>query len=102
MEAELEDERNQKAIAVNARNKLQGDLAGLESQVEMATKMKDDAVKQAKRIGAQLKDFQRELDDARISRDDATQAAKDNEKKVYNDFNSLLLFYGSPIEKHCY
>ena len=98
----MEDERNQKAIAVNARNKLQGDLAGLESQVEMATKMKDDAVKQAKRIGAQLKDFQRELDDARISRDDATQAAKDNEKKVYNDFNSLLLFYGSPIEKHCY
>ena len=82
MEAELEDERKQKAIALNARNKLQGDLSGMEGQVEMTNKLKEDAVKQYKRLAAQLKDFQRELDDARISRDEMAGSMKDNEKKV--------------------
>ncbi|XP_012936861.1 myosin-10 isoform X4 [Aplysia californica] len=90
MEAELEDERKQKAIAVNARNKLQGDLSGLEQQVEMANKVKDDAVKQYKRLAAQLKDFQRELDDSRISREEMAGAMKDNEKKVKNLEAELL------------
>lgn len=84
MEAELEDERKQKAIALNARNKLQGDLSGMEGQVEMTNKLKEDAVKQYKRLAAQLKDFQRELDDARISRDEMAGSMKDNEKKVKN------------------
>ncbi|XP_059170078.1 myosin heavy chain, non-muscle-like isoform X2 [Physella acuta] len=82
MEAELEDERKQKAVAVQSRNKLQGTLAGLEQQVEMANKVKEDAVKQYKKIAAQLKDYQREVDEARVSRDEALGAAKDNEKKV--------------------
>ena len=82
MEAELEDERKQKALAVNARNKLQGDLAGMEQQVEMANKVKEDAVKQYKKLAAQVKDFQRELDEARLARDDIANHAKDNEKKV--------------------
>jgi hypothetical protein len=33
MEAELEDERKQKAIAVNGRKKMEGDLKDLEQQV---------------------------------------------------------------------
>jgi myosin protein heavy chain len=82
MEAELEEERKQRALAVNARNKLQGDIQGMEQQVEMATKLKEDAIKQYKKIGAQMKDFQRELDDARLGRDEAYAQAKDNEKKV--------------------
>ena len=82
MEAELEDERKQKAMAVSARNKLQGDLQGMEQQVESATKMKEDAVKQYKKIAAQMKDFQREFDEARLARDEAVNQAKDNEKKV--------------------
>jgi myosin protein heavy chain len=82
MEAELEEERKQRALAVNARNKLQGDIQGMEQQVEMATKLKEDAIKQYKKIAAQMKDFQRELDDARLGRDEAYAQAKDNEKKV--------------------
>lgn len=82
MEAELEDERKQRAMAVNSRNKLQGDLAGLEQQVEMANKVKDDALKQYKRVSAQMKEFQRELDEARLAREEMAGAAKDNEKKV--------------------
>ncbi|CAL1540634.1 unnamed protein product [Lymnaea stagnalis] len=90
MEAELEDERKQKAMAVQSRNKLQGTLAGLEQQVELANKVKEDAVKQYKKIAAQLKDYQREVDEARLSRDEALGAAKDNEKKVKNLEAELL------------
>ncbi|KAH9489592.1 hypothetical protein Btru_037584 [Bulinus truncatus] len=90
MEAELEDERKQKAQAVQSRNKLQGTLASLEQQVEMANKVKEDAVKQYKKVAAQLKDYQREVDEARISRDEALAAAKDNEKKFKNLEAELL------------
>ena len=89
MEAELEDERKQKAIAVNARNKLQGDLSGMEQQVEMANKVKEDAVKQYKKLAAQIKDFHRELDEARVARDEIANQAKDNEKKVRVVWNNI-------------
>ena len=91
MEAELEDERKQRAMAVNARNKLQGDIQGMEQQVEMSNKVKEDAVKQYKKIFAQMKDFQRELEDARISRDEMASQAKDNEKKVGAAVLQLIL-----------
>lgn len=55
MEAELEDERKQKAIAVNGRKKLENDLKDYIQQVEMANKVKEDAVKQLRRIQAQMK-----------------------------------------------
>ncbi|KAK7484698.1 hypothetical protein BaRGS_00024106 [Batillaria attramentaria] len=90
MEAELEDERKQRAIAVNARNKLQGDLQGMEQQLEMATKVKEDAVKQYRKIAAQMKEFQREVDEARIAREEMAAAAKDNEKKIKNLEAELL------------
>ncbi|KAK7113791.1 hypothetical protein V1264_013012 [Littorina saxatilis] len=90
MEAELEDERKQRAIAVNARNKLQGDIQGMEQQVEMANKVKEDAVKQYKKLFAQMKDFQREMDEARLSREEMAASAKDNEKKVKNLEAELL------------
>lgn len=92
MEAELEDERKQRAIAVNARNKLQGDLQGLEQQVEMANKVKEDAVKQYKKLAAQMKDYQREVEEARIAREEMAAAVKDNEKRVSKDAKQELLF----------
>ena len=91
MEAELEDERKQRAIAINARNKLQGDIQGMEQQLEMANKVKEDAVKQYKKIFAQMKDFQRELDEARLSREEMAAQAKDNEKKVRRHLLGCLL-----------
>ncbi|XP_041362309.1 myosin heavy chain, non-muscle-like isoform X2 [Gigantopelta aegis] len=90
MEAELEDERKQRAAAVSARNKLLGDLKEMEGQLEMANKVKEDAVKQYKRIQAQMKELQRELDDARLARDEMVQSFKDNEKKTKNLEAELL------------
>ena len=50
MESELEEERKQRTTAVNARKKLEGDLKGMQDQVDNANKMKEDAIKQLRRL----------------------------------------------------
>jgi len=50
MEGELEEERKNRSAAVNARKKLEGDLKNLEQQVEMANKVKEDSMKQLRRL----------------------------------------------------
>uniref|UniRef100_H3D8H9 Myosin, heavy chain 10, non-muscle n=1 Tax=Tetraodon nigroviridis TaxID=99883 RepID=H3D8H9_TETNG len=82
MEAELEDERKQRALAVAGKKKLELDLNELEGQAEAANKGRDEAVKQLRKLQAQVKDYQRELDEARASRDEIFTQAKDNEKKL--------------------
>jgi len=49
LEAELEEERRQRSAAISARKKLEGDFKSLESQVDAANKMKEDALKQLKK-----------------------------------------------------
>ena len=44
--------------------------------------MKEDAIKQARKIQSQLKDYQRELDEAKAGKDDLIAAAKEAEKKL--------------------
>ncbi|KAK3091423.1 hypothetical protein FSP39_019778 [Pinctada imbricata] len=82
MEGELEDERKQRAIAVNGRKKLENDIKDFEQQVEMANKVKEDAVKQLKRIQAQMKENLKELEEARMNKDDMAASVKENEKKI--------------------
>ncbi|XP_078426782.1 myosin-10-like [Cetorhinus maximus] len=82
LEAELEDERKQRAQAVAARKKLEMDLKDLEAQIEAANKSRDEAIKQLRRLQAQMKDYQRELEEARVSRDEIFAQSKENEKKL--------------------
>uniref|UniRef100_A0A3P8VD46 Myosin-10-like n=1 Tax=Cynoglossus semilaevis TaxID=244447 RepID=A0A3P8VD46_CYNSE len=82
MEAELEDERKQRAMSIAAKKKLEMDLNELEGQIEAATKGRDEAVKQLKKLQAQMKDYQRELEEARASRDEIFTQSKENEKKL--------------------
>uniref|UniRef100_A0A096LX70 Myosin, heavy chain 10, non-muscle n=1 Tax=Poecilia formosa TaxID=48698 RepID=A0A096LX70_POEFO len=84
MEAELEDERKQRSLAVAARKKLEVDLNELEGQIEAANKGRDEAVKQLKKLQAQMKDYQRELEEARAARDEIFTQSKENEKKFKN------------------
>lgn len=46
----MEEERKQRAAAVNARKKLEGDYKDLEQQIELSNKMKEDAMKQLKKL----------------------------------------------------
>ncbi|CAL8352643.1 unnamed protein product, partial [Boreogadus saida] len=82
MEAELEDERKQKALAVAAKKKLELDLNELEGQIEGTNKARDEAIKQLRKLQAQMKDYQRELEEARASRDEIFAQSKENEKKL--------------------
>lgn len=50
MEAELEDERKQRALSVGGRKKLEMDLSELEGQIEAANKGREEAVKQLKKL----------------------------------------------------
>uniref|UniRef100_A0A8C1VGU5 Myosin, heavy chain 10, non-muscle n=1 Tax=Cyprinus carpio TaxID=7962 RepID=A0A8C1VGU5_CYPCA len=82
MEAELEDERKQRALAVAAKKKLEMDLKDVEAQIEAANKARDEAIKQLRKLQAQMKDYQRELEEARASRDEIFAQSKENEKKL--------------------
>ena len=50
MESELEEERKQRAAAVSGKKKLEGELANMLGQVEMATKVKEDSLKQLRKL----------------------------------------------------
>jgi len=50
MEMELEEERKQRASAVAARKKLEGDFTALEQEVDAANKAKEDLSKQLKKL----------------------------------------------------
>ncbi|NXO95258.1 MYH9 protein, partial [Certhia brachydactyla] len=82
MEAELEDERKQRSMAVAARKKLEMDLKDLESHIDTANKNREEAIKQLRRLQAQMKDYMRELEDTRTSREEILAQAKENEKKL--------------------
>ncbi|KAM6215380.1 myosin-9 [Rhynchocyon petersi] len=82
MEAELEDERKQRSIAMAARKKLEMDLKDLEAHIDSANKNRDEAIKQLRKLQAQMKDYMRELEDTRASREEILAQAKENEKKL--------------------
>lgn len=50
MEAELEDERKQRSMAVAARKKLEMDLKDLEAHIDSANKNRDEAIKQLRKL----------------------------------------------------
>ncbi|XP_058424423.1 myosin-9 [Diceros bicornis minor] len=82
MEAELEDEKKQRSIAVAARKKMEMDLKDLEAHIDSANKNRDEAIKQLRKLQAQMKDYMRELEDTRASREEILAQAKENEKKL--------------------
>lgn len=50
MEAELEDERKQRGLAVAAKKKLEMDLKDIEGHIEGANKARDEAIKQLRKL----------------------------------------------------
>ncbi|GLG95326.1 Myosin-VIIa [Gryllus bimaculatus] len=82
LEAELEDERKQRANALGQRKKLESDIKDMEQQLEMHDKIKEDALKQLKKLQAQAKDSARDAEEARVARDELAAAAKETERKL--------------------
>ncbi|XP_029456202.1 myosin-10 isoform X2 [Rhinatrema bivittatum] len=82
LEAELEDERKQRALAFASKKKMEMDLKDLEGQIEASNKAREEAIKQLRKLQSQMKDYQRELEEARASRDEIFAQSKENEKKL--------------------
>lgn len=108
VEAELEDERKQRAAALAQRKKLEADMKDLEQQLEMHDKVKEDALKQLRKLQvilinfftdvfyclcslkyccllqAQAKDSARDAEEARAARDELAVTSKETERKLKN------------------
>ncbi|KAM9723303.1 uncharacterized protein myh14 isoform 5-T5 [Menidia menidia] len=82
LEIHLEEERTQRSQAVLSKKQLEAELQESEAQVETASRGKEEAVKQLRRLQAQMKDILRELDETKMARDDVMTASKDSEKKI--------------------
>lgn len=54
MEAELEDERKQRSMAMAARKKLEMDLKDLEAHIDTANKNREEAIKQLRKLQVRL------------------------------------------------
>lgn len=50
MEAELEDERKQRSMAVTTKKKLEMDFKDLEGQIEASNKGRDEAIKHLRKL----------------------------------------------------
>ena len=96
IEAELDEERKQRAASVALRKKLEGDLKDSEAQLEMHIKVKEDALKQLKKLQNQLKEYSKEAEEARIVKEEATALAKEAERK----FKSLETEYSQITEEY--
>ncbi|CAH8469517.1 unnamed protein product [Dicrocoelium dendriticum] len=81
LEAELDDEKKQRANHLAVRKKLEGDLADSIQRLELVTRQKDEAVKQLKKFQSVGGGMQRELEDAVRSRDQALEQFRELEKK---------------------
>ncbi|XP_048482955.1 myosin heavy chain, non-muscle isoform X3 [Plutella xylostella] len=82
LEAELEEERKQRAAAVALRKKMEAELKDDEQALHLANKVKEDALKQVKKLQLQLKESLREGEEARAARDEAAATARDAERRV--------------------
>lgn len=91
IEAELEDERKQRSTAMAGRKKIEADYKDLEQQLDMHNKLKEDALKQLKKLQVQLKDATRDAEEARASRDELSATSKETERKLKSVEAELLL-----------
>ncbi|XP_045688522.1 apolipoprotein L3-like, partial [Phyllostomus hastatus] len=81
MEAELEDERKQRSMAMAARKKVEMDLEDLEAQIESADKNCYKATKQLRNLEPQVKDYMLELEGRCTSLEAMLAPAKENQEK---------------------
>jgi len=84
LEAELEEERKQRANAVAAKKKLEAEFSELDGLVETTTKSRDDALRMLKKTQGTMKEYARDMEEIRQSRDDLIISSRENEKKAKN------------------
>ncbi|XP_074598828.1 myosin heavy chain 10 [Brevipalpus obovatus] len=82
LEAELEDERKQRNLAIQTKKKLESDYTELEQNYEAANRLKDEANRLYKKLQAQMKDFQKDSEETSSMRESLIAQAKESEKRA--------------------
>jgi myosin heavy chain 9/10/11/14 len=82
LEDEIEDEKRQRALAHQAKKKLEMDLQSSQEQLEEATKMREESQKQVKKLQQQVRDSQHELEVITELRDQIAAQAKESDKRI--------------------
>ncbi|KAI1883877.1 hypothetical protein AGOR_G00220610 [Albula goreensis] len=82
LEAELEEERKQRASAAAGRKRVEGEAKDLEEQLDLCSRNRDEAIKQLRKAQVQVKDLQREVDDSRSSREEVLSSFREAERKA--------------------
>lgn len=109
LEIQLEEERSQRSQAMSSKKQLDAELQESEAQLETASRGKEEATKQLRRLQVgwrfhasplppptstpsaqrtppppqgQMKEILRELDDTKLGRDEIIAQSKDSEKKI--------------------
>uniref|UniRef100_A0A2K6TT88 Myosin heavy chain 14 n=1 Tax=Saimiri boliviensis boliviensis TaxID=39432 RepID=A0A2K6TT88_SAIBB len=81
-EVERDEERKQRALAVAARKKLEGELEELKAQLVSAGQGKEEAVKQLRKMQAQMKELWREVEESRSSREEIFAQNRESDKRL--------------------
>ncbi|KAG9330628.1 hypothetical protein JZ751_023544 [Albula glossodonta] len=82
LEAELEEERKQRASAAAGRKRVEGEAKDLEEQLDLCSRNRDEAIKQLRKAQVQVKDLQKEVDDSRSSREEVLSSFREAERKA--------------------
>ncbi|KAM8845605.1 myosin-14-like [Spinachia spinachia] len=82
LEAELEEERKQRAQTSGSKKKLEGEMKDLEDQLEATSRGRDEAIKQLRKIQGQVKDLQRDLEDSRAAQKEVLSSARESERRT--------------------
>lgn len=83
-EAELEEEARQRANAILAKNKLDSQISELVIQSENASKTKEDALRQFRRLQQQMREIERENEEYRKREEEGSGTSKEAMNKVRN------------------
>ncbi|KAG9510218.1 Myosin heavy chain, non-muscle, partial [Fragariocoptes setiger] len=81
LESELEDERKQRSAALAARKKVEADFNELQLQIDNSNKLREDLVKQNKRLQLQHKDAVRECEEAKASKENLLRQIRESEER---------------------
>ena len=90
LESDLDDERKQRTTAVNLKKKFELDLTDMKVQFDETNKLKEDHIKQIKKLSITIKEVTRECEELRVSKDELFTSSKDWEKKLKNHELQLI------------
>ena len=84
LESDLDDERKQRTSAINLKKKFELDYNDLKLQFDESNKIKEEYMKQIKKLTISIKEISRECEELRSNKDELFAGSRDWEKRYKN------------------